>query len=1433
MKKTLLFLLLSFIWVNGLVSAETSTTFTVNQTHDAPDTNPGDGLCDSDPAAGLQCTVRAAIEEANFDLAADTVSIPAGTYAVDDDALEVTAGTLALDATGAAILDGTDSDSGILFVRDGATVTVDGLTFENGSGGCFPVYGCGMGGAITNRGNLTLENCTVRNSKTTANGGGIVNNQTLLVEDCTIENNRAGQVGGGIYTSGYDFANATTVRNSTLRDNLSTGGGGMYIADANVLLFNVTVEHNAAFGGPPNNSYGGGLSIKSSSDPFLVSIQNSTFADNYSEASGGAIFSSNAVIISGSELRHNYASQRGGAIFSQIEPPTVANSLIFGNEAGFEGGAIFQNSADFSLSGTAIFDNVAGRSGGAWFVKGGTASAENSTFSQNTAPSGSALHLADDFSARYVTIAENDGDSAISFDDGTLSLGSSIIAGHATTCAQADGTFTSVGHNVIDSISGCTVTAAGGDQFNTDPQLGMLQDNGGARVTLTHEPSNESPALEAGDPGDCPSFDQRGVSRPVNGECDAGAVEYDSSTTMQPWSPTPALPPFTYAEFPTPVAGTTFVVDSAENAMQSDATPGDGLCETNANECTLRAAIQESNALPGQDTILLPSGVYTISTELDLTDHTIIDGAGADTTTLVRSTNSRAISTEYSTIVTIRDVTMRGASRFLSNYGALTVENCVVADNTDSSIFSFYSYADTMPTDDPYPTVTVRNCEFRDNAGAFNGAAIYADGAVSVYDSVFENNAATNGGAIYSSGGGSSDSDLVVASSRFEGNSAESQGGAIRNRWSRITVENSVFLNNDVTGGSSPQGGAIATSALITITDSYFEGNSADYAGGAIANGGEWNVDVDPAIVTVERSAFVGNSAEFGGGLVFSGVGDLSNTTFSNNSATRDGGGILVAADSTATLNSLTLVDNTADSDNDDEGAGGGIQLATGLWDSPGDFTLQNSILYNNSAFEGADCFAPTGLSLGTNVIGTLSDCAMTTVGSDWIGVDPQLSGLVSTQTHNRVHLPLPGSPLLGAGNGCPAVDQRGVLRNGCDRGSAELAPPTTFTVGATDDAPDLEPGDGICATANGSCTFTAAIQEANAWNYTDTVKLPAGTYVSDNVLIAGGDITIEGAGADQTMLAANTTRSGNNRVLTTGTILNTAQQIILKDLAIEGGNLGTITARSGGGINNVADLTLERVLVQNNQAGIAGGISNGFSGNLTVIESAIVNNTAQWFVGTTPRGYGGGIVSGSSAGVELVNVTVSGNSAEQYGGGIVNVGIGLVSLDQVTVADNHTNNGYGGGIVRSAGGPVTLENTILADNTAATTDPDCYGSLTAVRNRVMVETVSANCTFNTTILNDNPQLGTLGDNGGTTPTHELGRNSPAIDAGGSNCPITDQRGYLRTGDCDLGAYESNAIPTAVSMQAVELQGHNVKRLLLLMLLLGAITIGKQVARSR
>src|SRR5207249_2316251 len=79
----------------------------------------------------------------------------------------------------------------------------------------------------------------------------------------------------------------------------------------------------------------------------------------------------------------------------------------------------------------------------------------------------------------------------------------------------------------LSSDNGGGFLAATGDEINTDPMLGPLQDNGGA--TFTHALLPGSPAIDAGDPSFTPppDYDQRGsgYSRIANGRVDIGAFE--------------------------------------------------------------------------------------------------------------------------------------------------------------------------------------------------------------------------------------------------------------------------------------------------------------------------------------------------------------------------------------------------------------------------------------------------------------------------------------------------------------------------------------------------------------------------------------------------------------------------------------------------------------------------------------------------------------------------------------------------------------------------------------------------------------------------------------------------------------------------------------------------------------------------------------------
>ena len=112
-------------------------------------------------------------------------------------------------------------------------------------------------------------------------------------------------------------------------------------------------------------------------------------------------------------------------------------------------------------------------------------------------------------------------------DGGTVQIGNSILnSGSSDANFNNLATVISQGYNISSDNGGGFLTGTG-DQVNTDPMLGPLQNNGGP--TFTHEPLSGSPAINAGDPNFVPPplYDQRGpgYDRVVNGRIDIGSFE--------------------------------------------------------------------------------------------------------------------------------------------------------------------------------------------------------------------------------------------------------------------------------------------------------------------------------------------------------------------------------------------------------------------------------------------------------------------------------------------------------------------------------------------------------------------------------------------------------------------------------------------------------------------------------------------------------------------------------------------------------------------------------------------------------------------------------------------------------------------------------------------------------------------------------------------
>ena len=228
------------------------------------------------------------------------------------------------------------------------------------------------------------------------------------------------------------------------------------------------------------------------------------------------------------------------------------------------------------------------------------------------------------------------------------------------------------------------------------------------------------------------------------------------------------------------VHAATFTVNDTTDAV--DANPGDGNCLVAPAGCSLRAAIQEANALPGPDTITVPSGVFELTrtgvetpsdpaavTDLDVTDDVTITGAGASATIVDAKGTGRVF--DVASSATIVGLTIRGGDE-VDGGGLL-----VLPDTTLS--------------------LTVRDVQITGNKAAHGGALFVDGGAVVLLErvSITGNTGTTSGGtAEITAGGGTVTLRNATVSGNVSGQTDLVNGG-------ELTLDHVTFVASTI-GGS-------------------------------------------------------------------------------------------------------------------------------------------------------------------------------------------------------------------------------------------------------------------------------------------------------------------------------------------------------------------------------------------------------------------------------------------------------------------------------------------------------------------------------------------------------------------------------------------------------------------------------------------------------
>jgi len=270
------------------------------------------------------------------------------------------------------------------------------------------------------------------------------------------------------------------------------------------------------------------------------------------------------------------------------------------------------------------------------------------------------------------------------------------------------------------------------------------------------------------------------------------------------------------------------------------------------------------------------------------------------------------------------------------------------------------------------------------------------------------------------------------------------------------------------------------------------------------------------------------------------------------------------------------------------------------------------------------------------------------------------------------------------------------------------------------------------------------------------------------------------------------------------GGAVNAEKGIILLNSVVSGNfavATSTTGATIGGGVRSFGNLTMKYSTVSDNSvSGSTSGARNKGggvevdNGDAYILASTVSDNLATGYAGIRMKQTDGLHM------LRLYNSTVSSNYASNYQGGIG--GEANVIIANSTIAFNaHGQNRNGAGM-RFVGGTENIQSTIIAMNTTvagiALSDAD-FGAAGSVSgaNNLITQSVGSGPAGTITAC---PLLGRLSDNGGTTRTHRLLTNSPALDAGNNNTGgsgngfSNDQRGSgharVFNGVADIGAFE-------------------------------------------
>ncbi len=632
-------------------------------------------------------------------------------------------------------------------------------------------------------------------------------------------------------------------------------------------------------------------------------------------------------------------------------------------------------------------------------------------------------------------------------------------------------------------------------------------------------------------------------------------------------------------------------------------------------------------------------------------------------------------------------------------------------------------------------SVTLTDTQFLSNTALWRAGGLYADGPAVVSGGLFQGNTCTDSDC--NGGGMVADGPLTLTGTQFLGNVSGGSGGGLQ-AVEAASVSEALFQANACLSANC-QGAGVFGFAGVTLTDTLFLTNTAvgDGAGAAAVtvtvNGGLFQANtctgaacdggalLSSASLSVKGTQFLGNIAQQRGGAVVAatGVATLTEALFQYNQCVEagcNGGGLYSLA--VLTLNDTQFISNTS------AGSGGGAYANAGTALSGGLFE-RNAC--TEAACQGGGLFVFPGNALlvtGTQVLtntsrsnggGINAQGPVTLTGGLFQGNACADTGCLggglftnSALTANGTHFITNTARAEGGGvfanlaaQATGALFERNACtQNGCRGGGLFAGGALTLTNTAV--LSNTARSDGGGAYGLSAATVSGGLFQANTCTQDNCQG--GGLYAALNLNLADTD------------LISNTTREDGGGVWAGD------------DAVITGGlferNTCTQANCQGGGLYAVNDLTLSGTTFLNNSADFsAGGVYANAGAHAALTGGLFQGNTAE-------RG-GGMNVNGS---VAVTGTTFLNNAAGFDGGGLRTSGPATV-----TAALFRANTAVQGGGFYHGGGAGQVVNTLFANNLASDGGTQLYvngtGGLLTVLHTTLGMQSSHNITPALTVL--------------------------------------------------------------------------------------------------